>query len=196
MELAVDEVARVKQLTAGSAAEKAGFQVGDDIQMLAGQRLISTADVSWALHQAPESGSLDAVVVRKGQKVTLSLPLVAGWRNHSDISRRVGTWSMRAMALGGLVLEDLSDEERRARGLKDDQLALVAKHVGEYGQHAAAKKAGFKKGDVIVEIAGAAARTTEGELIGRLLNEYKPGDRVQTTVLRANERLSLTLPMQ
>jgi S1-C subfamily serine protease len=100
------------------------------------------------------------------------------------------------MALGGLQLQDLSDEERSQRGLRQDQLALLAKHVGEYGQHAAAKKAGFQKGDVMVSMARSSARETEGELIGRLLRDYKPGDEINATVLRNGERVELKLPMQ
>ena len=100
------------------------------------------------------------------------------------------------MALGGLLLEELPNEQREQRGLKKDQLALFAKHVGEYGEHAAAKKAGFKKDDVIIEIAGSSARESEGELIGRLLKDYQPGSSVKATVLRGSERVELTLPMQ
>jgi len=196
VELALDQIARVKSVAAGSAAERAGLRVGDDLVSLDGQRLISTADVSWVLHQAPEAATLQAIVQRAGKSMSLAIPLGEGWRSHADISRRVGTWEMRAMALGGMQLEELSDEERSRRGLPHDELALLAKHVGEYGKHAAAKKAGFKKGDVIVQIGGSSARQTEGELIGRLLRDCAPGATVNATVLRGGERVELTLPMQ
>ena len=104
------------------------------------------------------------------------------------------------MALGGMFLEELPESERISKGLKPDQLALVAKHVGEYGEHAAAKKAGFKKGDILIEIAGRSTRTSESELIGRLLRQFKPRDQIQTTVLRvtaqSSERLELSYPIQ
>ena len=45
--------------------------------------------------------------------------------------------------------------------LLPEEDALLAKHVGESGQHAAAKKAGFQKGDVIVAMAGSSARWRE-----------------------------------
>lgn len=196
VELAVDGLAHVKGVATSSAAERAGIQAGDEIVRLAGQPLLSIADFSWALHQAPDSGEIPVEVRRGDQRSTLTLALNDGWRNHSDISRRVGTWGMRAMALGGLQLEDLSKEERARRGLELDRLALLAKHVGEYGEHAAAKKAGFKKGDILVEVAGATTRETEGELIGRLLKNYPAGSSVKATVLRGEERVELNLPMQ
>ena len=103
---------------------------------------------------------------------------------------------MRAMALGGMLLEDLPDDARQARGLDSTGLALWVKHVGEYGEHAAAKKAGFRKDDVLVAVADSTRRESESALIGRLLAGLKPGDTVTATVLRGPERLNLRWPMQ
>jgi S1-C subfamily serine protease len=194
--LAPDGMARVASVAPGSPAARAGFQTGDDIAALYGQPLISIADVSWALHHAPESGSLAATVRRGGAEQALKLELPPGWRGKSDIARRVGTWEMRAMATGGLLLEDLPDDVRARRNLKTDALALLVKHVGQYGKHAAAMKAGFKKDDVIVGIAGLAGRLSEGEVIGRLLQQHRAGEQVKATVLRGQDRVELTLPMQ
>ncbi len=194
--LAEDQVARVTSTLAGSPAAQAGLQSGDEIVTLAGQPLVSIADVSWILHRAPESGSL-AMGVRRGTGTkALDLTLPAGWRSHSDISRRVGTWGMRGMASGGMVLEDLTDAERDQRGLGTGDLALRVKYVGEYGKHAAAKKAGFQKDDVIVELDGAKGRVGEGEMIGRLLQQHVPDEQVKASVLRGQQRIELTLPMQ
>ena len=93
-------------------------------------------------------------------------------------------------------MEDLTDGERRQRGLGKSEMALAVKYVGEYGEHAAAKKAGFQKGDVLVELNGASSRVTEGELIGHLLQKHNPGDQLKAAVLRGPQRLELTLPMQ
>src|SRR6185295_8482684 len=94
------------------------------------------------------------------------------------------------------LLEDLSDEERARRKLGTNEMALFVKHAGEYGKHAAAKKAGFKKGDVLVTLDGRSARITESELIGQLLADHRPGESVKAVVLRGEERLDLSLPMQ
>ncbi|HXG48090.1 MAG TPA: Trx7/PDZ domain-containing (seleno)protein [Methylomirabilota bacterium] len=196
LELALDHVARVKAVTAGSPAAAAGFRVGDDLVSFAGQPLISAADVSWALHQAPDAAALPVVAQREGRTVRITLALPEGWRHQADISRRVGTWPLRAMALGGLLLEDLSDAERHQRGLRTDQLALRARHVGEHGEHAAAKRAGFRKDDVLIEIDGEAGRLSEGALIGRLLRRHHAGTRVKAVILRGTERIETTLPMQ
>ena len=179
-----------------SIAETAGFKVGDEVESLGGQALISIADFAWALHRAPDSGALPARVRRDGQTVPLTLALPAGWRMKSDISRRVGTWSMRAMAFGGLTLVDLDDDARATRGLAKDAMAMYVKGLGQYNKHAAAKKAGFLKDDVIVGIDALKSRLSEGELIGTLLKNYKAGESVDVAVLRGTERLTLKLPMQ
>ena len=194
--LAADQAARVEAIAPNSIAARSGLQPGDDIVLIAGQRPISTADVSWALHRFPNEGSPTVVVRRAGSQQTLTLALSSNWRMQSDISRRVGTWPMRGMVTGGLVLEDLTDDERTRRELSKDSMALLVKFVGEYGKHAAAKKAGFQKGDVIMTIGEFKTRASESELIGRLLQDRKPGEKVKTAVLRAGERVELELPMQ
>lgn len=191
-----DHIAKVKSVLPGSVAAKAGVQVGDQFSTLGGQLLLSIADFAWALHRAGESGPLNANVTRAGKAQSLVLNLPTGWRSKADISKRVGTWPMRAMAFGGMVLTDLTDEERLTRGLSKDKLGLFVKGLGQYGKHATAKNAGFRKDDVLVELNGQSARITEGELIGQLLQTTKPGEKLKATVLRGDQRVELLLPMQ
>jgi serine protease Do len=194
--LASDEVGRVTAVAVGSIAAKAGVQSGDDLVTVAGQPLISIADVSWALHRAPDAGALAVEIKRGGSKKTLSLALPANWRANSEISKRVGTWPMRGMALGGLVLEEAPDATRTQHALGKDRLALRVKGLGQYGKNAAAKNAGFQKEDVLVEIDGKSDRMTESALIGKLLQTHQPGEKIKATVLRGQQRVELSLPMQ
>ena len=194
--LAPDSVAKIESVAKGSIAERAGFREADEIVALSGQPLISIADVSWVLHRAPESGTLVAAIRRGGIDKSLTIELPIDWRRRADISRRVGTWTMRGMAFGGLVLEDLSDEERARRQLSTEVLGLFIKGVGQYGKHATAKKAGFQKEDVLVSIDGWSKRASESELLGRLLRTRMPGEQVKATVLRGDQRIELILPMQ
>ena len=194
--LASDRAAVVESVAAGSIAEKAGFQRGDEFVSIAGQPPLSIADVSWALHRAPESGTLPALVVRNKEEKKLNVDLPDRWKTKADISKRVGAWQMRGMATGGLVLEDLPDDARVSRDLAKDKMALLVKFVGQYNKHAAAKNAGFKKDDVIVEFGGLSTRVTEGEVMGLLLQKHFPGEKLKTTVLRGSERVELSMPMQ
>ena len=193
--LAADQAAHVVSVAPGSAAAQAGFLAGDDLVSLAGQPLVSIADVSWVLHHTPDAGTLPVVVKRGGAEQPLSVSLPAGWRRNSDITRRVGTWPMRAMATGGLKLDLLPEDQAEQRGLKG-KLALIVTHLGAYGKHAAAKNAGFKEGDVLVEVEGKSQPLTESELIGQVLENNKPGAQLKTVVLRGTERVPLVMPVQ
>ena len=196
LSLAPDKAAAITAVAADSIADRAGFKTGDEFVSFAAQPLISVADFSWVLHRAPESGALAAVVKRNSANVALTVALPVGWRTKTDISKRVGTWSMRAMAFGGLTLVDLDDAARKERGLAADSLALFVKGMGQFNKHGTAKKSGFLKDDVIVAVGDLKARATEAEMIGQLLQTRMINEVVDVTVLRGTERVTLKLPMQ
>ena len=75
-------------------------------------------------------------------------------------------------------------------------MALKIFHVGQYGPHAAAKKAGFQKDDIILEIGDLNTRMTESAIIGHLLLSNLPGEKIPTVVLRGGQRVKLELPHQ
>src|SRR5690606_5787342 len=132
----------------------------------------------------------------EGREVKIALALPKGWRARSDISWRVSTWDLRRMGTGGLRLEELTDAERKEHGIAPGKLALRAKHVGQYGEHATAKRAGFEQGDVIVAIDGSDERRTESELIAYTLQKKRPGDRLELEVLRKKERRTLAFDLR
>jgi serine protease Do len=191
------ERAKVTEVVPGSWAEQAGFKAGDHIRKLSGQPLLSMADVQWVLHQtSPDGGELKADIQRgeAAQQLTLNLP--SGWRRAGDIGWRVSSWGLRRMSLGGLSLEDLPAEERAKLKIADGQMALRAKGVGQYGPHAAAKNAGFQKGDVLVSFDGRRDFPSEATVFQYAMTEKKPGDKVRVEVLRGGQRKEFTLPMQ
>lgn len=191
------ERATVLDVEKGSPAANAGFQKGDRIQKLQGQSLLSIADVQWVLHQAaPEGATLKAEVQREAGVKDIALVLPKGWRQRDDISWRASSWGLRRMATGGMLLESVSTEERGKSGLPKTGMALRARHVGQYGPHAAAQNAGFRKGDTLVQFDGRTDLARESDLIAHALFTRRPGERVDVTILREGKMLRLTLPMQ
>jgi S1-C subfamily serine protease len=191
------ERATVLRVEKGSPAEAAGFKPGDAIRTLDGQPLLSIADVQWVLHRTPaDGGALKATVLRDGRPADLTWSLPRGWRQRDDISWRSSSWGLRRMATGGLLLEELTAEDRAKAGLPAGGMALRAKHVGEYGPHAAAKNAGFRKDDVIVSFDGKTDLARETDLLAYALTARKPGEKVAVKVVRDGKPLDLTLPMQ
>jgi hypothetical protein len=189
-------IAKVMSVVAESPAGRAGLVADDEVLAANGQPLVSVADFAWVLQRLPEAGTLKLLVRRGNSERELPIPLESGWRSKADISTRVGTWPMRAMATGGMVLTDLSEEERQARKLPTGSLALLVKSLGAYGPHAAAKNAGFQKDDVLLVVDKLDRRMTESEFLGHILRAFPTKQELKATVLRGTERLDLLMPVQ
>jgi serine protease Do len=179
-----------------SIAGKAGVQPGDRLASMNGQPLVSVADAQWVLQQSGDSGQIALEVQRGNQTVGLTLDLPKGWRRTADISWRVTTWDLRRMAFGGMVLEPMTDAERAELNLPADKLALRVKHVGQYGEHARAKQAGFVKGDIVVSFDGRTQPQTESELLAYGMQQKRTGDKIEIGVLRDGVKKTFTVALQ
>jgi hypothetical protein len=188
--------ATVERVAPGTSAERAGLRPGDAIETLAGQPLLSIADVQWVLQNTPSAaGQIDARVRRGDENQNLTLGLPEGWRR-GNISWRATTWDLRRMGLGGMKLADLDDARRAELKLPRDAMALKAEYVGEYGDHAVAKRAGFRNGDILVAFDGQNRRMSESLLLAYALQRKRPGDVVAVTVLRDGARMTLKFAIQ
>jgi S1-C subfamily serine protease len=188
-------MATVERVAPGSIADRAGLQAGDAIATLSGQPLFSIADLQWVLQNTPASARVPAEVRRDGKTLKLTLELPEGWRR-GDISWRATTWDLRRMGLGGMKLVDLSDEQRAEVKRPKDAMALRVQHVGEYGEHAVARRAGFRADDLIVAFDGRTGRMSESDLLGYVLQRKRSGDEVSVTVLRDGEETTLRFAVQ
>jgi hypothetical protein len=191
------ERATVLRVAEKSLSDRAGFKKGDVIVRLDGQPLLSIADVQWVLHHSSGTGAtLKAEVRRDGRTQEITLTLPKGWRQLDDISWRASVWPLRRMATGGLVLDPLPPPARKKAEIAEGKMALQVRHVGQFGPHAAAQKAGFRKGDIVISFDGRTDLAREADLLVFALNTRKPGDKVAVTVLRDGKKVDLTLPMQ
>jgi serine protease Do len=188
--------ATVASVEKRSTAERGGLQAGDELLSVAGQPIISITDVQWILHNAPDEGAIEAVARRGKDEVTLKVPLEKGWRKRGDLSWRVSTWDLRRIAIGGLLLKEATAEERKKAGLADGVLALRVEHAGEYGEHATAKNAGVNKEDIIVEVDGKSDPLRETDIIAQGVQQKKPGDPIQLTIVRGGERKEISFAIK
>lgn len=193
-----NEKATIKQIVPDSAAAKAGFSAGDRIESLNGQPLLSIADVQWVLNEANPSGDVLAAKVRgtDGALRHIEWRLPAGWRQADDISWRVSSWGYRRMVTGGMKLDEATAEERATAGVADGQMALRVEHVGQYGKHAVAKRAGIKPGDVITEFAGQSDLMTPSQLLAWGVTHTKPNQTVNVILKRNGQEIKKSLLMQ
>ena len=158
------------------------MQAGDELLLVDGQRVVSTADIQWILHNAEESDQISVLVRRDGARRELTINLNTGWRRATDLHWRVSSWPLRRMGTGGLLLEALNSNELARLGIEPGKLALRVKHVGQYGAHAAAKRAGFRKDDVLVSFDSHDRFTSEFKLLAYAAQHTRPGQRVPVSV--------------
>jgi hypothetical protein len=186
----IDNDLMVKAVEPGSSADKGGIQVGDELAWLEGDMLTSTADIQWVLNSAPNEGRLPGAVRRNGKLVSVLLPLGGDWKK-SDIGWRASSWyGLRQ----GVKFEPLPAEEKKKRGIGEDELALVVKGLfGKGGPKVQA--AGIRQNDVIVAVDGKTGAMTESEFLVDLRLNHGPKDSVKFTILRGDQRQDLTVPL-
>ncbi len=196
IEMDPKRAAVVKEVGPNSVAAKAGLAVGDVVCQMRGQPILSLADMQWVLHSTAKGGPLTLRVERHGEEKDIILTLADDWDHTSDIDWRVSTWDLRRMGFGGMRLVEFSAKERQEQGVAEGALALRAKNVGKYGNHAVAKKAGMKIGDVVTSYAGFEEAMPEGVLLRKVLGKYKRGDKVSLTYVRDGRQKKAEIRLQ
>jgi len=188
-----NERATVLKVETNTPAAQAGLQAGDRLAALAGQPLLSIADVQWALHRAnPDGAEIAVEVIRAGKLQMLTLKLDKGWRQRDNISWRASSWELRRMATGGMLLAENSEQ---TEGIAAGAMALKVKHVGQYSPHDAAKQAGIVNGDVLVSFAGRTDLLRETDLLAYSLRHHFAGEKVPVVILRDGKRMEFTLTL-
>lgn len=186
----------VQEVQADSLAAQAGFLPGDEIVAIETQPILSIADMQWAFQQA-KAGDQVAFQIQRAQKdQTLSMTLPEGWRQLDDISWRVTSWPLRRMVFGGMVLKPLGDEQRQQLEIGDYQMALEVTHVGKYGLHATALRAGIKQGDVVVQMGSREDLMRETDALAYGIRNYHKGDEIPFVVLQNGKKKKFSLPFQ
>lgn len=175
-----DHRARVTAVALDGPAGKAGLKSGDELVSLAGQPLLSIADVQWVLHNAPdEGGALPAVVKRGDWELNIELVLPEGWRREGDFCWRYRLAGYAMWLWSGVTLED------HAGGV------LVAERSpGWFKRPNRKARQVLRRGDVIVSVDGETG-WTRSTYLAYLMREKKLGSTVKLVVLRDGRRTKL-----
>ena len=192
-----ETAATIRGVESNSPAANAGLQEEDVILELKGQPILSSADVQWVLHNiSPKGGRVSILVDRNGAEKDLTLQLTDGWREKGDLSWRVSSWGLRRMATGGLRMESISEEKREGLNIPANKTALLVSHVGQYNEHAAAKRAGVREGDIIISVDGKQDILSESAFLAYGVTEKKMGEKIKIEVLRNGTKKMFLIPMQ
>lgn len=132
--------ALVLQVYSDSPAESAGLREGDIIIEFNGMKIDLSADLPHVVGRTKADTKANIVIVREGKKKTLAV--VVGQLSDSTLSIETGESGSQSGNRLGLVVEELSDEDKDRRGVKGG-IQVVEVLDG------AAGKAGMRSGDIV-----------------------------------------------
>lgn len=206
--------ALVKDVFKESAADRAGIRAGDLIVEIDGKPVESTRDLRRKVSDLEYEKPVTLRVIREGASVNLSVMLDKRNENFyvyghsarlSEEARREArerarearerareareqtralTQLMRSRGRLGVNLQDLNEQLGQFFGVEKGNGVLITSVV----ENSAAAKAGFKAGDVVVEVNGVAVNDADD--FRRELNKVEAGD-VRFTVVREKRRMEL-----
>lgn len=194
--LDVDSAATIREVVPGSPAARAGVLPGDQLETINGSDISSPADVSWILHHLADDDSLQLGLDRRGVRVMAEIGLPPDWRQQTDISWRPTSWDLRRMATGGMVLHAATVAEREGLGIDQHAMALRVGHVGQYGDHGRANRAGLRTGDWVVGVDDRDDLPTESALVEYAIQEKRPGETLTIHYLRGGHRRTTSIELQ
>ena len=176
----------VREVSKNSPAERAGVRSGDILETLNGLPVASFADAQYALHYAPQAGSIEITWSRDGSRRFGKLELTHGWRK-SDVSWRASMWGLGPSP--GVYGRDLNVRERESLGLSPTRLAF---RMGEFVPKVS-RQAGVRAGDTIIGINGEEMEMTMLQFNLHVRLNYNAGDRITLNVIRDGKRMDLPL---
>lgn len=178
--------ALVNSITAGGAAEKAGVRIGDVILSFDGAEVVSSSDLPPMVGLTPPGTRSELEVFRNGK--TLTIPVTVG-ELPQDVAATVAAAPKAAPTNKlGILVEDLTDEQRKQLGLKDEGV-VITRITGS-----SARRAALQPGDVVLMVGRTSIKSSAG--FKTAVDALKPDDSVML-LIRRNDTTSfvaLTVP--
>ena len=172
--------ALVNSITAGSAAEKAGVKVGDVILGFGGTDVVHSSDLPPMVGASAPGSKVDLSVFRDGK--TLSLPVTVGELSR-DATAQAAAGGGEAAAGNplGLVVDDLTAEQRQQFGLKDEGV-VVTRING-----VPARRAALQPGDIVMMVGK--RKVKNAAEFNDAVKDVQPGESVMLLVRRQDVSL-------
>jgi len=195
-----DAQERVTKVATGSAAARAGLAPGDLLVSLAGRRVRTFGDVQRVLDDADaQATEVPVTWTRAGKPMAATLQLAAAWKTPTPLvfAWRPSKWQMKPQpGFGGRPLDA---QQKQALGIDPATFAFRIGYLVTWGENAAtgrnARKAGLRKGDVILSLAGKNDFRSMDHYHAWFRFTRKPGSRVPVVRLRDGKRTTVELPV-
>ena len=181
--------ALVNGVTPGSGADKAGIQPRDVILSYNGQTIDHQSDLPQLVGNTKPGTTAELKVFRDGK--TLTLPVMVGeLPRDKAVLASLGANPEQAKRKNplGLAVEDLTAEQRKELGLKDQNGVVISDVNG------AARRTGLQSGDLVLMVGRKSIKST-GDFADAV-KEVKPGDSVMLLVKRneATQFVTIAVP--
>ncbi len=181
--------ALVNKITPGSGADKAGVQVGDVILGFAGHDIVTSADLPPLVGSSKPGSKADLKIWRDGK--TLTLPVTVG-ELPTDKGALASTRGDAAAVAGnalGIVVDELSADQRKQLGISNGEGVVVTQIVG-----AAARRAALAPGDVIMMVGRKPVKSVAD--FNATVKAAKPDESIMLLVRRDDQTqfIALTVP--
>ena len=185
------EGALVRDVSPGSAADKAGVQVGDVILAFDGHTIEQSSDLPPLVGNTKPGTKADLKVFRDGK--TLVMPVTVGElpQDKTQLASAGGGAKAKSANALGIVVDDLTAEQRKQLGIKDAQGVVVADVRGP-----AAQRTPIQPGDVITMVGRKAVKSAAE--FNAAVKDVKPGESVMLLMRRgdATQFVAVTVPKQ
>ncbi|WP_282563034.1 Do family serine endopeptidase [Tahibacter amnicola] len=179
--------ALVNSVNAGSASDKAGIKVGDVILSFGGVDVVRSSDLPPMVGATIPGTKVDVGVFRDGKTVTIPVTVAELPRDASSRSAAAAADGAATNPLG-MVVEDLTAEQRQQLGLKDEGV-VVTRITG-----VAARRAQLQPGDIILMVGKVKVKSSAE--FSAAVKSVQPGDSVMLLVRRedASQFIAVTVP--
>ncbi|MDP6794961.1 MAG: Trx7/PDZ domain-containing (seleno)protein [Verrucomicrobiota bacterium] len=184
----------ISAVQAGSPAANADLRPSDVLTHADGQAITSIADLQWVLHNLPNTKSnVTLNVARSDRSIEKKLAMNAGWKK-TDISWRGSLWSIKPVLATWCapMKEKRVKLLRLAKGVKPLEVRWINTSRPE-GRNA--KRAGLRKGDIIIELEGQPLQMSSQHFNMHLKLNYRVGDKLPLTLLRDGKRIRFDWPL-
>lgn len=167
--------ALVAQITPGSAAAKAGVEVGDIVLEFNGNEILQSSDLPPLVGATAPGTQVDLLLLRNGERKTVTAKLDE-LPSDAVAAAAAGVGGDTGGALG-LVVETPDPQIREELGLAEGEGVVVQQVLG-----AAARRAGLRPGDVILRVGRRA--TGSAKAFAEAVKDLAPGQTAMLLVRR------------
>lgn len=194
---------RVEVVT-GSSAEKMGLRDGDVVLSMNGYPIVDWSDLSALINSIPPDDSLQVVIERRGQQMTLKGTMgQKSGRMNFNISvnpptpptpprfdwAESGRWREGSYGYLGIFSSEVSREKAQRLGFNN----AYGSYITKVNPGTPAEKAGLQPFDYLFGIDD--HRTSADQNLTAILRKYQPGAKVTIHLIRKGQEITLPLEM-